>query len=916
MNGHVVRAIFKRNFVSYFSSPTGYVFICVFVLLSALAAFWPNEFFNANLANLSQLNLYLPHIMLIFIPAITMGTWAEERRQATDELILTLPATDFDVVIGKYLAAVAIFTASLAFSLISNLLVLRTLGQPDLGLFLSTYIGYWVLGLAMLAVGMVASFLTANLTVSFILGAILNAPLVFASSAEVILPRGTALYALVQSISISENFRDFGSGIISSSSLIYFTSLTVLMLYVNMILIGRRHWMGGRDGESLLKHYAIRTVALLFGVAGVSALASNHDIFRQDVTHAGLSRLSSQTTELLGKLEARYPVKIEAFVTENVPESYVQTRLNLINTLQELKKLNPDEIQVNVYPTEKFSGEADQAEQQFGITSRQVASRSRGAVNLEEIYMGIAFTCGLDKVVVPFIEPGIPVEYELVRSITTVAQKERKRIGILQTDAKLYGGFNPHSMAPSRNERIVEELEKQYKVVQVNPASPITETYDVLLAVQPSSLTQPQMDNFLAVLRTGQPTAIFEDPFPFLDPSVPGTGQPKRPQQNPGMFGGMGGMNTPPPEPKGNITALWDMLGVDISAQRVVWQGYNPYKKISQFWDEFVFIDPGSGAEKPFNPENPISSQMQQVLFLFPGFINEKPSSEMDFSELLITGQNTGYINYGDIMQTGFMGQPSINPNMKLFQRKTRDEYVMAAHITGDITSPPLPHPAASESEGADKPAAPAEAELNVVLVSDIDVMYSAFFNLRAQGEQPGSDVNLVLDNVTFVLNVLDHLAGDNRFIDIRKRRRQHRTLTRIESSTEEARTDFQAARDGFIESYESAKTDEQKTLDETIAKLRDQQGGDAVSRMREVEMAEEVYRNRMNARLQAAEKDRDRDIKSAETKLALEIQRVQSQYKLWSVVLPPLPPLLLACFVFWRRRGEEREGISRSRLR
>ena len=194
--------------------------------------------------------------------------------------------------------------------------------------------------------------------------------------------------------------------------------------------------------------------------------------------------------------------------------------------------------------------------------------------------------------------------------------------------------------------------------------------------------------------------------------------------------------------------------------------------------------------------------------------------------------------------------------------------------------------------------------------------MYSAFFNLRAQGEQPGSDVNLVLDNVTFVLNVLDHLAGDNRFIDIRKRRRQHRTLTRIESSTEEARTDFQAARDGFIESYESAKTDEQKTLDETIAKLRDQQGGDAVSRMREVEMAEEVYRNRMNARLQAAEKDRDRDIKSAETKLALEIQKVQSQYKLWSVVLPPLPPLLLAGFVFWRRRGEEREGISRSRLR
>ena len=247
MKWHVLDAVFKRNFVAYFSNPTGYVFICVFVLLGSLAAFWPPEFFNSNLANLDQLNRYLPYILLVFIPAITMSVWADERRQGTDELLLTIPASDWEVVFGKYLAAVGIYTVALLFSCVCNLIILLRWGTPDGGLFLSNYLGYWFTGLAMLAIGMVASFLTSNLTVAFILGLFFNAPLAVADRASTVM--GPKLAERVRGWSLAEHFSDFGRGVVSLSSMAYFVGIAAVCLYIAMVLIGRRHWTG-RDRKS------------------------------------------------------------------------------------------------------------------------------------------------------------------------------------------------------------------------------------------------------------------------------------------------------------------------------------------------------------------------------------------------------------------------------------------------------------------------------------------------------------------------------------------------------------------------------------------------------------------------------------------------------------------------------------------
>ncbi len=968
MNLHVILAIFRRNFISYFSNPTGYVFICVFVLLSSFAAFWPNEFFNANLANLDQLNRYLPYILLVFIPAITMSIWADERRQGTDELLLTIPAGDFDVVLGKYLAAVAIYSVSLAFSLVSNWAVLISLGWPDGGLLMGTYFGYWIVGLAMLSIGMVASFLTGNLTVGFILGALFNAPLAFAGS----MPDWAWLRPLKQ-LSISEQFRDFASGVISFASVGYFLAIVAIMLYLSVVLIGRRHWRGGVEGSNTAVHYLIRFLALVLVVVCLNVFLTRHDSLRADVTTEQINSLSPQSRQLIKDIDPAHPVVIEYFVSPTVPESYVQTRLNLLSTLREFQALGGDKIRVIGHEVEPFSEEATIAEQQYKITPVPVEGRARGAFTREEIFLGLAINCGLDKVVIPFLDRGIPVEYELVRSIATVSQQERKKVGVLQTDAQLYGSFNMQTMMPGQNQQIIEELEKQYEVVQVDASSPITEKFDVLLAVQPSSLGPEPMKNFIAAVKAGQKTAIFEDPFPLLNPEIPGTNAPKMPPgaNNPFM------QQRQPPQPKGDITELWALLGVDFTGNKVAWQDYNPFPKLPGLPHEWVFIERGSGAKEAFNPESPITRDLQQVLFLFPGSVTGLNSSDLKFKQLATTNNKTGTILADQIMQRSFMGPPQMNPDIPLLEKPTGDTYVMAARITGKVPaaaeSPlhglnlPAGHPAVknlpmsdqeakvesetedtkaeeadaktaeadatatAKEEGTDtkadesakdteakeaeaKPAA--EPEINVVLVADIDCLFGEFFRLRARGTDTADEIEFQFDNVPFVLNVLDVLAGDDRFVEIRTRRPTHRSLTQLQKRTESAHAKADKAREKFQQDFENARLKAQTAFDQKIQALQKREGVNRQQAAIDVLAAQQQGQRELDVKLETLKNERDQALKAAQRELDQNIHSVQDRYKLWAILLPPIPPLVVGLIVFFNRRAREREGVSRARLR
>lgn len=898
MNANVILAVFKRNFLSYFSSPIGYVFICAFVLLSGFAAFWPSEFFNGNLATLDQLNLYLPWIMLVFIPAITMSIWAEERRQGTDELLLTLPCTDLDVVIGKYLAALAIYSVALIFSL-GNIVLLRWLGKPDIGLLLGNYVGYWLVGAAMISIGMVASFLTNSLTVGFVLALALNAPLVFARSADSIVSWDPAA-RFIKSASISEQFADFGKGLLTLSGVVFFASIILVSLYLSMVLIGRRHWGGGRYGTSMAGHFLLRAVSLIAIAVGINVLVGRFDA-RADISQERINSLSPHTLAVLRHLDTPRPVYVEAYISPHVPEQYVQTQLNLRSMLREASAIGGDKVIVRIHDTPRFSEEEAQAAQQFGIHPQMVQNTEGGKLAVDQIVLGAAFTCGLEKVVVPFFDRGIPPEYEIVRSIATVSQQKRKRIGVLTTDAKMFGGFEMESMTNRADEPIIDELKKQYEVVPVNPANPIEERYDALLAVQPSTLSPPQLANFVAAVRNGQPTAIFEDPFPSMDPSVTPTSAPKMPPRR-SMFS-----QQQPPMPKGDIKSLWNVLGIRFHDQDIVWQDYNPYPKLHQIPREIVFIGKGSGAAEPFNQSSPVTSGLQQLVTMFAGSIEPAPNATTHFTPLVSTGKLTGTVAFSEMIQRNMLGGGGLNPNRRF--RSTKESYVLAAAIRGQAAPPP------GSANDASRPAA-SDSTINAVVVSDIDILYSTFFAIRARGADRNDPVNLNIDNVTFVLNALDYLAGDDRFLELRKRRPAYRTLTAVEQKIELSKTNADVERKKFLDQFDAKRDEEQKRLDNRVAELKARPGIDTQEMLNDVAIAQQEGQTRLQNFNERMEKERDQELEKIERNLAMQVRHVQDNYKLAAIAFPPIPPVLVGGFVFLRRKSMERIGVPKARLR
>lgn len=232
--------ILKRELRSYFTTPVAYVFIVIFLLLAGILTFYMGGFFEREQADLAPFFFFHPWLYLILVPAISMRLWAEERKTGTIELLLTLPISTGQAVLGKFLAA-WVFTAVALFATTPIWITVNYLGDPDNGVILAAYIGSLLMAGGYLAIGSCISAMTSNQVIAFVVSLVACLAFILAGLPAVLdIFTGWAPQAVidtVSSFSFMTHFNSISKGVIDLRDLIFFGSLIGCFLLANTLIL-------------------------------------------------------------------------------------------------------------------------------------------------------------------------------------------------------------------------------------------------------------------------------------------------------------------------------------------------------------------------------------------------------------------------------------------------------------------------------------------------------------------------------------------------------------------------------------------------------------------------------------------------------------------------------------------------------
>jgi ABC-2 type transport system permease protein len=237
---HPVLTVLRREMTGYFATPVAYVFIIIFLVMAGVFTFYLGNFYDRGIADLDPFFRFHPWLFLFLVPAISMRLWAEERKSGTIELLLTLPLTAWQAVLGKFLAAWLFLGLALALTF-PLWITVNYLGDPDNGAIAAAYLGSWLMAGGYLAIGACMSALTRNQVVAFILSVVVcfgfllsGLPMImnlFVGWAPQVVLDGVA------ALSFLAHFADISRGVVDLRDVLYFLLVAGFWLAANVIVL-------------------------------------------------------------------------------------------------------------------------------------------------------------------------------------------------------------------------------------------------------------------------------------------------------------------------------------------------------------------------------------------------------------------------------------------------------------------------------------------------------------------------------------------------------------------------------------------------------------------------------------------------------------------------------------------------------
>ncbi|HNT88907.1 MAG TPA: Gldg family protein, partial [Candidatus Hydrogenedentes bacterium] len=334
--------VFRRDLAAYFTSPIAYIYMMVFVTLNVWL-FVTGLFSGPVLAiDMSPFFDYIPLVLCVFVPAVTMRMWAEERKENTWEMLLTFPMRSYELVLGKYFAALTFFGLTLA-ATITVPAMLAWLGDPDIGLILGGYLGAALVGAMFFALGIFFSGFFKDQIIAFVV-TLLACFIMFLCGTDFIAgyldSRIAGLGTLLMSLlGVFTHFTPFTRGVVDAVDLVYFVGWAAIFLGLNMVYIDAR----GRPNAKL--NFAIVT-ALCVGIGmALNWLAAGSSLKRFDLTEDKVNTVADASKGILRGLDSKVTMTLYITPRAKMPTELKRLEESILDRLEELRLASNGKLQ-------------------------------------------------------------------------------------------------------------------------------------------------------------------------------------------------------------------------------------------------------------------------------------------------------------------------------------------------------------------------------------------------------------------------------------------------------------------------------------------------------------------------------------------------------------------------------------------